>query len=154
MVVAIAVASIAATIILSLLSSSLGVMDTNRHKKAAAALAEEKLVELTNFPDLYGWPPLTNADVGVLKEISPPPGDPLKTRAFAAPEAMPLDKKSNQRESSFYEDFSWEAYAALPYENAGYVNVVVVVRLEPGPSKRFLALTSTVRRSLLEGRFQ
>lgn len=142
--------SVGTIVFITLFSTSLQLAQTSRNHKVAADLAESRLHDLMHNPGGYVWPGLEALKGGELTPVRPnaEEGD----RQFAQPAAMPLDQSAYRREDSFYDKFSWDAYARLPRPNGAYVEATVVVRWLERGRDTVLALTSCVPRSAVLGK--
>ena len=81
-IAALTVMSVATTIIISLLTSSLSISEASRNRKVAGELAEEKLIEIVNMPGSFSIPEPSTLEPGVQVEIA-------KAESIVAPSTMP-----------------------------------------------------------------
>ena len=146
--VSLAVVSVAATIFVSLFTSSVTLGRSSRNQAVAASLAQEQLEAILRDPASYNWN-LDKAAPGELAEITV--GDDYNPRRnrFALPAALPVEPRHNTREETFYDKFWWQAYARLPGPDAHHVDVTVVVRWPDKGRPRMTALTCSLPRAEL-----
>ena len=148
---ALAVLGIASGIFASLFIASMNLGHLNQSRSIATSLAEEQLILIRDNPKGFSWPKLSTLEVGQFGPVTL--ADPTGTGLASTdpPETMPFELPAFQRERNFYAQFSWEAHARLPQQDAGYVEIVVAIRwLEKGKPQS-VTLTSAVPRSLVEG---
>jgi prepilin-type N-terminal cleavage/methylation domain-containing protein len=141
---ALAVMSVAITIIITLFFASVTLAKTNRSRRVAATLAQEQIDLLTRQPALFDWPALDR--LGELEPIVAKSGE----ASFLPPDAMPVVEDAAKRETSFYEAFTWEAFANLPSADAKHVELSVVVRWAPSGPGGSLVLTTAMPRARVE----
>ncbi len=141
---ALAVISVAITVIITLFVASVTLAKTNRSRKVAAAFAQEQLELLQRQPGLFEWPTLDTP--GQLMSVTATSG----TATLSAPEAMPAVEAAAQREEAFYDAFTWEAFARLPRADAAHVELTVVVRWAPQTRGSAFILTSAMPRASVE----
>jgi hypothetical protein len=152
MLVALAVLSTATYIAIWAFSQSVSLGDNSLCRSTAAALAEERLVDLQHNPGAYGWPLGDALAKGSLAPIT------LKNAARTAdgfrvnpPTVLPASPRLEHREKAFYDRFTWDAYARLPKPDAGYYEVSVAVQWYEGARKKLVALTTAIPRGRVEG---
>lgn len=145
LITALAVLGVAATVFLRLFSSSLSLASTSLSHEVAVGLAEEYLTTIQSSPERFDWPDLEDTASGKIQPIRP-----IEEIFPTPPEAMPTLRRAYNRDHSFYRDFSWEAFAVLPEDEAQYVEVLVEISwTDEGYLRRF-SLASIVPRSLAE----
>lgn len=152
--VALAVVSTAATILISLFGSSLTLSRLNRSKTVAASLAQEQLDFILRNPEHYIWK-LEGSEPGQLVEIeqvgaAKEAGDNgAAGNSFHPLVVVPVEPRASTREENFYGKYRWQAYAALPQPQANHVDITVVVRWKDAGKDRSIALTSSAPRFAL-----
>lgn len=148
--VAIAIAGVATGLMVQTIFRTVELSRDNSSHRVAASLASEQLRAIVNVPSNFVWPDAAALAEGALVELSLPGEDPEHDlRAVAAPATLPTDHRSILREQSFFERYSWRAFARLPQAEAGYVEVTVSIEwVDSGREKNF-ALTGTMPRSRL-----
>jgi len=146
-VMALAVLSVATTIVISLWSTSLTFARQSRDRSVAAALAEERLTDLQLHPAQYDWSEYAGATVmeGTKR------GLPMDL-----PGPMPPSESEEKRETAYYGKFTWKAYARKPAPSAGSLEVTVAVLwTHEGRDKTFMLTSrlpvSRVPRHRVEG---
>lgn len=147
---AIAVVSVASLIIISSFTTSIALGGANRNRNIAAALAEEQLASLRQNPKVYIWPNLSSLEPGQLMEVRPQETPEGAQIPVSPPSSLPSAKTVHDRELLLYKKFSWQAFARLPSEDAGYLELAVVVRWKHQGRDELLALTSSVTRAQVE----
>ncbi len=137
---ALAVMGVATFLFLRLFSTSLDITVASRSLKVATEIAENHLLELTQYPKMDDPSQLAAGALVPLTALSecPPPA------------VLPLDASAREREKNFYSKFSWEGYVRLPDEQAAYVEVIVAVRWFARGRDQVLTLTSCLPRTALE----
>lgn len=140
------VVSVAVTLFTGMFTASLAMAKQNSLQRIAASLAEEYLTEILIHPGEYDWPDFSVESTEALLPLTEPLGrsDP--------PNAMPTERKANDRERTRYEDVTWQAFTRLPARDADYAEVIVEVTWTQHGRCRSLSLTSTLPRSAVEGR--
>lgn len=154
-VVALGVASVAATIAVSFLITSLTFADTSREHKVAASIAEGELHRLIHTPAAFVWPAPASMEAGKALPVTLRGSDSM-AQPSDMPDAKPLmDRRAGAREVNFNSQFTWSSYATLPADpNAPYLEVSVVVNWatsEETPRPQSLTLTSAIPKARVEG---
>ena len=141
---ALAVISIATTIVITLFTASVTLAKSNRSRAVAATLAQEQIDLLTRQPGQFDWPAFDRP--GQLEPVVAKSG----ANTVQPPVALPTAEDAARREASFYDAFTWEAFATLPAEQAQYVELTVVVKWAPSGPGGSLVLTSAIPRANVE----
>ncbi len=147
---ALAVLGVASTVFLRLFSISTSLAATSLSHEVAVNLAEEYLTAIQSNPERFTWPDLEDAASGKVQPIQPKENGEIKESFTSPPAAMPTVRRAYNRDRSFYNDFSWAAFAVLPEDNAQYVEVIVEISWTDEGSLRRFSLASVVPRSLAE----
>lgn len=140
--VAFAVIGVATWIILSLFTSSLKLEKNARSMRVAADLGRSRLADITTRPEAYAWP--------AAEAITGEAGAPLTLKestveaSFAQPAVLPTNALAADKESKFYDKFSWEAYVKHPVTGRGYYEIIVVVRWQESNRPKELVLTGSI----------
>ena len=94
---------------------------------------------------------LGTVEVGQFVPVRVKDEKPDAVRTLPPPTTKPTVDAVFRRESNFYKEFSWEAYARRVDETSHYAELTVVVRWIEAGRNRSVTLTSAVPRSVLEG---
>jgi prepilin-type N-terminal cleavage/methylation domain-containing protein len=122
---ALAVLSVAITILIKLFSSSLDLETIARNRTIAGQLAEGQLTAILKHPERFRWD-LTEENADAPFAIKQAADDPSIGVPFAAPSVMPADVRAHELELKAYEKFSWRAFGRFSDADA-LAEVTVVV---------------------------
>ena len=126
----------------------------SRRQELAAAFAEDKLSEVQVNPGLYDWSLLASAEPGAIVRV-PKQGMDLEKGPFVYPCGTPATKALGQRAASAtgtqHASLRYQVYAKKPTAEQAYVEVTVVVRWIVDRRGRFMALTSSLPKTDVEG---
>lgn len=151
MIVALAVTSVAAGVIVTLFSQSMALGNSSCNEGTAASIAEARIIDLKVNPAAYVWPNANALSPGQLLEIGVRNEEPAVAGYLSEPPETTLTyQKGAERVKSYYEGFKWKAYVRLPNADAAYVEVVVSVQWSEAQRARSLSFTSSLPRSFVE----
>ena len=139
-VMALAVLSVATTIVISLWSKSLTFARLSRDHNVAASLAEERLADIQLHPARYDWAKFAGAAEGATEQILM--GGTERPLPMDLPAPMPPLESEDERETVYYGKFTWKAYAKKPAPSAGSLEVTVAVFWTYDGRDRTFILTS------------
>jgi hypothetical protein len=122
---ALAVLSVATTIVISLWSTSLTYARRSRDRSVAAALAQERLTDIELHPAQYVWTEYAGVSEGETAQVYM--GDTKRPLPMDLPAPMPPRESEDERETNYYGRFTWKAYAEKPAPSAGFLEVTVAV---------------------------
>lgn len=150
--VALGVASVAITTLLSGITSSAEIASRHQDRRVAAALASEQLLAVNQVPQDFVWPGtelLANGEPHALAMAGEVGG--AGQRTFSPPSTLPTNRRAYRREENLYRKFTWEAYARLPQSDSPYVEVIVVVRWRDAQRENTLTMTEALPASVVAG---
>ncbi len=147
MIVALAVLSIATTILISVLGRGVALGEHSRHRTAAANIGESLLAEIQARPNAYVWPSFEDLASGELVEITPSDGKP-GTSGYTV--TAPAGVEPGSRQQVFFEGFRWRAHGRRPAERANYLELTVSLYWTEAGRAQSLALTTAFPRALVE----
>lgn len=150
--VALGVVSIAASIFVSLFTSSLFFSNLSRTHRVAAGLAEEQLAQAVRDPGRFAWDDLATMEPGKPVKLKLRAGETDGPYPVEGPKALAMSKSVQAREENFYGVFTWQPFAVLPAADAPYLELIAVVRWKVEGKDYSLSLTSAVPRAQVEGR--
>lgn len=146
MIVALAIIGIGASIFVRLYTASADLGRAAQNQSIAIRLAEQQIAAITHHPEQFQWNrPDTLGDTPF--PISLGPDDPKSGNPFGEPSALPADLPAREREKNLYERFRWRAHGRLPFPNAPYYEVTVIVQWKEAARPKMLALTTSVPRT-------
>ena len=143
--VALAVLSVATFVIIQLFSKSVGLGQTDRSRRTAMVVAEERMADLAMRPGDYQWPEAADQ----LVELTPAAQE--ASRQATAPATTPAYPSAADREAQFYSRFTWKAFVRYPAETPGTCEVTVVVNWEQDGKPQSASLTTLLPRPKKEG---
>ncbi len=145
LIVAIAVVSVAATVFMSLYTSSLTLARAAQNKTVAATLAEEQMNAILQHPDHFYWA-IPEEENAAQFPIGNSTEDPKVGNPVEAPTILPAEEWAKRQSERLYKQFRWQAYGRLPDPQASYYEVTVVIRWTEGGRAEALALTGSCPR--------
>lgn len=149
LIVALAVVSVAATVFISLFTSSISLAQSTRNRTLAASLAEAQLHDLLHYPGRFVWDFPSGAGLMDPFLIRLSEDEPKAGNAFDAPAILPADPSAVERESALPGRFRWQAMGRLPSLNAAFYEVTVVVQWEEAARPQLLTLTSSIPKFMI-----
>jgi prepilin-type N-terminal cleavage/methylation domain-containing protein len=138
--VALAVLSVATTVILSLFSSSVSLGQRDRSQRAAYSLAEQHLSNVAINSTAYEWPDAETLSSGELIEIPASTDDRVTSDL---PTTLPTFPAANSREQNFHARFTSNLYVRAAGV-AGVCEVTAVVRWKQDGRDQSISLTTTI----------
>lgn len=147
MVIALAVLSVATTVLISMLGRGVALGEHSRHRTAAANIGESILAEIQARPNAYVWPSFEDLASGELVEITP---KGASTGTIGHPVSAPKGAKLARHQEGFFEGFSWLAHGRRPTEGAAYLELTVSLYWTEAGRAQSLALTTAYPRALIE----
>jgi hypothetical protein len=150
--VALAVLGVATATFISTYRQSVDLGEGVRDRRIAASLAEEKLAELTQSPAAFTWPAADALASGQLQPVQAKNADPAAPQTVKPPLVLPAQIVRAEREMNYYKKFTSAAYARLPEEGAGYIELTVVIEWTQNQRPYRYSLTSAIARGRVEGR--
>lgn len=138
--VALAVLSVATTVIMSLFSSSVSLGQRDRSRRAAYSLAEQRLSSVAINSAAYEWPDAEMLSSGELIEIPVSAEDRLTSNL---PTTLPIYPTAHEREQNFHERFTTNVYVRAAGV-AGVYEVTAVVRWQQDGRDQSISLTTTI----------
>ena len=154
MVIALAVISIATTILVSMLGHGIALGNHSRHRTAAANIGESILTEIQARPTAFVWPAFEDLASGELTEITPTGTSPgTKGHTVAAPPGAGAAKPgavSPGRQREFFDGFRWLAHGQRRTEGANYLELTVSIYWTEAGRPQSLALTTAYPRAFIE----
>lgn len=150
--VALAVLGVVTATFIATYRESVDLGEGVRDRRIAASLADEKLAELTQSPGAFAWPAAEALASGELQPVLPKNADPAAPQTVKPPLVMPAQITRAEREMNYYKKFTSAAYARLPEEGAGHVELTVVIEWTQNQRPYRYSLTSAIARGRIEGR--
>ncbi len=147
MIIALAVLSIATTILISMLGRGVALGEHSRHRTAAANIGESILAEIQARPNAYVWPSFEDLVSGELVEITPSETAP-GTAGHAV--SAPLGTDSANHQQAFFGGFRWLAHGRRVTEDANHLELTVSLYWTEAGRPQSLALTTAYPRALIE----
>ncbi len=148
---ALAVIGIAATIFLSLFTSSNSLATASLSHEVAANIAEEYLATIQANPERFVWPDYDDTPIGKAHALKPIENGVVEENHTHIPEAMPTTRRAYNRDRNLYNGFTWAAFTVLPHEGAQYVQLTVEISwIDDGRLRRF-SLSSALPRARGDG---
>jgi len=138
--VALAVLSVATTVILSLFSSSVSLGQRDRSRRAAYGMAEQRLTDVAINSMAYEWPDSEMLSSGELIEIPVSAEDRVTSNL---PATLPTYPAANTREQDFHARFTSNLYVRAAGV-AGVYEVTAVVRWQQDGRDQSVSLTTTI----------
>lgn len=149
--VALAILSVAVTVLATTIVSGVELAKSNRSDRVAAAAAEAQMTRLLHWPDRVAWPTAEELNSGepvellLVEEI-----DQIGPRPIEKPNVMATDRRAQRLEAGFYDRYSWEAYVRAPGPDAPYLELTVLIRWKERGQFDYFALTQAIARSRVE----
>lgn len=147
MVIALAVLTIATTILISMLGRGVALGEHSRHRTAAANIGDSILAEIQARPNAFIWPSFEDLASGELVEITP---SEAKPGTLGHPVSAPLGAEQANHQREFFDGFRWLAHGRRPTENANHLEITVSVYWTEAGRAQSLALTTAYPRALIE----
>jgi len=146
-VVALAVLSIATTVLISMLGRGVALGDHSRHRTAAANIGDSILAEIQARPNAYVWPSFEDLVSGELVEITPTGANPGTAGHQVS---SPPGAKAAGNQDAFFGGFSWLAHGRRVGEDANHLELTVSLYWTEAGRGQSLALTTAYPRALIE----
>ena len=151
-IVALAVISAAAFIVVGGFTRSNLLADRSVSTSIAAAFAEEKLAELQQTPSAFSWPDDAKLADAAFAKVVPKGADPATTQqGIPVPATLPANANLKEREQVLYAKFSSEVFVRLPKPDSLVYEVSVAVTWLEGGRKQVITLTTALPKHAGEG---
>jgi prepilin-type N-terminal cleavage/methylation domain-containing protein len=154
MVIALAVITVATSILVSMLGHGIALGNHSRHRSAAANIGESILTEIQMRPTAYVWPSFEDLSSGELVEITPT-GASTGTagHSVAAPlgaDVVPAGTLNPRRQREFFDGFRWLAHGQRRMDGANHLELTVSIFWTEAGRPQSIALTTAYPRALIE----
>ncbi len=149
-IAALGVLAVATSIIISLFLSSLKLSESSRAERVAAGFAQQQLSDILANPANYSWPDLAKGAPGTPTVLALKGQTQNAPYACEQPGVMPDEPRALSKEQSFYENFTWQAYASLPQQDAAYIEITIAVHWKNRGKEQAFTLTSVAPRTIVE----
>jgi prepilin-type N-terminal cleavage/methylation domain-containing protein len=146
-VVALAVLSIATTILISMLGRGIALGDHSRYRTVAANVGQSILAEMQARPTAYVWPSFEDLQSGGVVEVTP---EGVEPGSEGHPVAAPPGADADRGDAALYSRLRWLAHGRRPVQSPDVLELTVTVFWTEAGRPYSLTLTTAYPRAFIE----
>jgi prepilin-type N-terminal cleavage/methylation domain-containing protein len=149
--VALGIAGIAVSILVTAFGGSYTLFRMNDHRTIALSQAQLQLSTMLREPALFAWPKLDALNAGAKAPVTLKAAAEGKEQRFAPPTLKTRIRHDRDDIDNLFRELSWEAFVEQKNPSDAHVALTVVLHWSDGGNMQSLLLTTAVPKSVLEG---